>query len=45
VSVTGDGGDGGQVYVGMTESEGQGQGVIDVGAYVGIEDDATAQGS
>ena len=44
-SVAGDGGDGGQVYFGVTESESEGQGVVNVRADVGVEDDAMGQGS
>ena len=43
MGVAGDGGDSGQVYFGVTESKRQGQGVIDVRADVGIENDAMGQ--
>jgi hypothetical protein len=43
-SVAGDGGDGGQFDLRVTQGESQGQGVVDVRADVGIEEDASGHG-
>jgi hypothetical protein len=43
VRVAGDSGDGGQVYFGVTESKGEGKGVINVRADVSVEDDSMGQ--
>jgi hypothetical protein len=43
MGVAGDGGDGGQVYFGVTESKSEGQGVVNVRADIGIEEDSMGQ--
>jgi len=41
--IAGDGGDGGEVYFGVTESKSEGQGVVNVRADVCVEDDSMGQ--